>query len=101
MPILFHQLQRPAARLNTIARCLLPVAAFVLLTVPASQAQDSQCESCSTAPNPLPPGPPDSSRPKSSNKKPRDKDTPTNSATDQPTWDPLRAEKDLEVGQFY
>src|SRR6202030_3104535 len=57
-------------------------------------------ESSSTAPKPLPPGPPDSSRPKSSNKKPKDKDTPTTSATDQPTWDPLRAEKELEVGQF-
>ena len=94
-------MQRSASRLNTISRCLLPVAAFVLLTVPASQAQDSQGESSSTAPKPLPPGPPDSSRPKSSNKKPKDKDTATNSATDQPTWDPLRAEKDLEVGQFY
>jgi tetratricopeptide (TPR) repeat protein len=101
MPILFDQLQRSPSRLNTIARCLLLVAAFVLLTLPASQAQDSQGESSSTAPKPLPPGPPDSSRPKSSNKKPKDKDTPTTSATDQPTWDPLRAEKDLEVGQFY
>jgi tetratricopeptide (TPR) repeat protein len=101
MPILFHQMQRSASRLYTIARCLLPAAAFVLLTVPASQAQDSPGESSSTAPKPLPPGPPDSSRPKSSNKKPKDKDTRTNSAADQPTWDPLRAEKDLEVGQFY
>ena len=101
MPILFHQRQRPSSRLSTIARCLLLVGAFVLLTLPASQAQDSQGESSSTAPKPLPPGPPDSSRPKSSNKKPKDKDTPTTSATDQPTWDPLRAEKDLEVGQFY
>ena len=29
------------------------------------------------------------------------KDTATKSAPDQPTWDPLRAEKDLEVGQYY
>jgi tetratricopeptide (TPR) repeat protein len=29
------------------------------------------------------------------------KDNPTQSAPDQPTWDPLRAEKDLEVGQYY
>jgi len=28
-------------------------------------------------------------------------DTPTKSAEDQPKWDPLRAEKDLEVGQYY
>jgi tetratricopeptide (TPR) repeat protein len=28
-------------------------------------------------------------------------DSATQSAPDQPTWDPLRAEKDLEVGQYY
>jgi tetratricopeptide (TPR) repeat protein len=29
------------------------------------------------------------------------KDNSIQSAPDQPTWDPLRAEKDLEVGQYY
>jgi tetratricopeptide (TPR) repeat protein len=29
------------------------------------------------------------------------KDNATQSAPDQPIWDPLRAEKDLEVGQYY
>jgi len=29
------------------------------------------------------------------------KDNATQNAPEQPTWDPLRAEKDLEVGQFY
>jgi tetratricopeptide (TPR) repeat protein len=29
------------------------------------------------------------------------KDNATQNAADQPTWDPLRAEKDLEVGQYY
>lgn len=29
------------------------------------------------------------------------KDNATESAADQPMWDPLRAEKDLEVGQYY
>ena len=28
-------------------------------------------------------------------------DNPTQNAPDQPTWDPLRAEKDMEVGQYY
>jgi tetratricopeptide (TPR) repeat protein len=28
-------------------------------------------------------------------------DNPTQNAADQPVWDPLRAEKDLEVGQYY
>src|SRR3981081_115860 len=100
MPTGTHQMQCRTARRNAITPWLLPAAAFVLLTVPPSHpSQDSQGESSSTAPKPLPPGAPDSSHPKSSNKKP--KDTPTNSAPGQPTWDPLRAEKDLEVGQFY
>src|ERR1700720_4587504 len=37
-------------------------------------------------------------------KKPEKKqksDTATQNASDQPAWDPLRAEKDLEVGQYY
>jgi tetratricopeptide (TPR) repeat protein len=29
------------------------------------------------------------------------KDNATQNAPDQPNWDPLRAEKDLEVGQYY
>jgi tetratricopeptide (TPR) repeat protein len=99
MPISIVTMQCSTARRNAIVRWLLPAAAFVFLTVPSSRAQDSQGESSSTAPKPLPPGAPDSSHPKSSSKKP--KDTATNSAPDQPTWDPLRAEKDLEVGQFY
>jgi tetratricopeptide (TPR) repeat protein len=99
MPTAIHQMQRAAARRNAMARCLLPVTTFFLLILPPSHAQDSQGESSSSAPKPQPSGAPDSSHPKSSNKKP--KDTPTDSAPDQPTWDPLRAEKDLEVGQFY
>jgi len=31
----------------------------------------------------------------------RQTDTATKNAEDQPKWDPLRAEKDLEVGQYY
>jgi tetratricopeptide (TPR) repeat protein len=98
MPIAIHQMQCLTARRKAIARSLLSLAAFVLLIAPTSHAQVSQGESSSSAPKPQPPGAPDSPHPKS-NKKP--KDTPTNSAADQPTWDPLRAEKDLEVGQFY
>ena len=30
-----------------------------------------------------------------------DTDNATQNASDQPKWDPLRAEKDLEVGQYY
>lgn len=99
MPIKTHEMQCWIGRRKALARRLLPAVAFVLLAIPSSPAHDSQGESSSTAPKALPPGAPDSSRTKPSNKKP--KDTPTNSAPDQPTWDPLRAEKDLEVGQFY
>ncbi len=31
----------------------------------------------------------------------KNKDNATESAEDQPTWDPQRAEKDIEVGQYY
>jgi len=31
----------------------------------------------------------------------KNKDKATESADDQPKWDPLRAEKDIEVGQYY
>src|SRR5271168_3646494 len=46
---------------------------------------------------PPPPSKPDA--PPSKNKK--NKDSATQSASDQPTWDPMRADKDLEVGKYY
>jgi len=50
------------------------------------------------------PAPESSSKPTEAPKK-RDKkqksDTATQNAPDQPAWDPLRAEKDIEVGQYY
>jgi tetratricopeptide (TPR) repeat protein len=56
-------------------------------------AQDQPPESSSKppeAPNP----------PKKADKKNKP-DGATQNSPDQPTWDPLRAEKDLEVGQYY
>jgi len=44
-----------------------------------------------------PPGPKQSDTPKP---KPNT-DSPAQSAPDQPKWDPLRAEKDIEVGKYY
>ena len=44
--------------------------------------------------------PTDQPAPKKPDKK-KNQDTATQNAPDQPTWDPLRAEKDLEVGQYY
>src|SRR2546423_566612 len=51
---------------------------------------------------PEPPKPDDAPReaPKKQDKKSKT-DTATKNAADQPAWDPLRAEKDLEVGQYY
>jgi tetratricopeptide (TPR) repeat protein len=72
----------------------LSAAAFLLLLPFFLRAQDPQPESSSKSSDAPAPPPP-----KSSSKK--NKDTATKSATDQPTWDPLRAEKDLEVGQYY
>jgi len=47
--------------------------------------------------------PPDAAPPPSAKKTPpkKNKDNATESAPDQPIYDPLRAEKDLEVGQYY
>jgi tetratricopeptide (TPR) repeat protein len=50
------------------------------------------------------PGAPDSSSKPADEPAPKKKkkpDTATQNAPDQPTYDPLRAEKDLEVGQYY
>jgi tetratricopeptide (TPR) repeat protein len=68
----------------TLRRSLLSAITFGLVSVAAiSYAAQSQQ--------------PDSAKPKP---KPNS-DNPTQNAPDQPMWDPLRAEKDLEVGQYY
>src|SRR6266852_3409980 len=81
----------------------IPLLAAVLLvfTVSNACAQDPQQESSSKPPesSPKPAKPNDDMKPKSSSK--QKKDSATQNAPDQPTWDPLRAEKDLEVGQYY
>ena len=71
----------------------------IVLMASSDHAQDSQQGSSSK--------PPDSSAPapaKKSDKSAKDsanKDSATKNAPDQPTWDPLRAEKDIEVGEHY
>jgi tetratricopeptide (TPR) repeat protein len=69
-------------------------AVFLLCAVWSGYAQDLPQES-SSKPADAPPAPPQ--KPSTKQKK----DTATQNAPDQPTWDPLRAEKDLEVGQYY
>jgi tetratricopeptide (TPR) repeat protein len=97
----FFEMQSAALRKLHRWKPLLALVAgvFFLACWPAAaQAQDSQGESSSSAPRPDPPSAPEAPKSKSAKK---NKDAPTKSAADQPTWDPLRAEKDLEVGQYY
>jgi tetratricopeptide (TPR) repeat protein len=68
-------------------------AVFLLFAVLPMHAQGPPQES-SSKPAEAPAAPP---KPTAKQKK----DTATQNAPDQPTWDPLRAEKDLEVGQYY
>src|SRR6266849_2831925 len=91
--------QRRAQGVRTMSRrwtiyWMLAAGAAVLLFSPSLLcSQDQPPESSSKppdAPNP----------PKKSNKKNKP-DSATQNSPDQPTWDPLRAEKDIEVGQYY
>ncbi len=68
----------------------------VLLMASTGHAQDPQQESSSKPPESAAPAPAPAKKPGKSNK-----DSATKNAPDQPTWDPLRAEKDIEVGQHY
>ena len=70
------------------------LASSLLFTGLLLHAQDPQSES-SSKPAAAPGAPPPKQAPKPN------KDSATQSAPDQPAWDPLRAEKDLEVGQYY
>ena len=68
-------------RLNTI--CVVMLAAMILCVASGLRAQSSQSD--------------DPPKPKAN----KQTDTATKNAEDQPKWDPLRAEKDLEVGRYY
>ena len=67
---------------------------FLLSAASSSLAQEPPQESSSK-----PASPPDDMKPKPTGQ--QKKDTAIESAPDQPAWDPLRAEKDLEVGHYY
>ena len=75
---------------------MLVSAGIILLWAgPPLRAQDPAPESSSKPaeePAPKKPDKPD---------KKHKSDTATQNAPDQPSWDPLRAEKDIEVGQYY
>ena len=65
----------------------------------------SLCHCAYFAQNPPPPSPPDPPAAPPRNKTPSQRNRiPTarrRDAPDQPTWDPLRAEKDMQVGDYY
>jgi tetratricopeptide (TPR) repeat protein len=65
---------------------------IIFVAGPLVHAQDPAPESSSK--------PTDAPAPKKPDAK-KKKDGATQNAPDQPAWDPLRAEKDLEVGQYY
>lgn len=69
----------------------LALLALLMLAAPlreSAQESSSKPADAPPAPQPKPPVKPN-------------QDSATKSAPDQPAWDPLRAEKDLEVGRYY
>ena len=93
------EMQVPVSRKMFRQFLFLVAAICVFLATPVLRSQDTQGESSSRSPQPVPPAAPDSPHAKPTGKKIND--AAIKSAPDQPAWDPLRAEKDLEVGQYY
>jgi len=79
-------------RTSLIHWMLRTAGVIIFVAGPMLHAQEPAPESSSKPSEAPPPKKPDAK------KKP---DSATQNAPDQPTWDPLRAEKDLEVGQYY
>lgn len=73
------------------ALSVAPIALLLLAAPMRTFAQD---------PPPNPPNKPAAPTDKPKPPKPNT-DNATQNASDQPTWDPLRAEKDMQVGQYY
>ena len=79
---------------RSIGWMLASTSALLLSAFVSVRAQDPEQE---------PPAQKPADAPQEKQKPPAKKnaDSATQSAPDQPTWDPLRAEKDLEIGQYY
>ncbi|MHB8501357.1 MAG: hypothetical protein ACYDCG_16830 [Candidatus Acidiferrales bacterium] len=78
------------------SRTALYAALAVLLILAAPKRNSAQNPPSNPAdPPPAPPKKRDAKPPKPN------ADSATQSAPDQPTWDPLRAEKDMQVGTYY
>ncbi len=83
---------------------LLVVAASLVMASGFVRGAAGQRQDPSPPPAQDPADKPSDSQPPPANKKAtpqKNKDNATESADDQPKWDPLRAEKDIEVGQYY
>jgi len=81
-------------RLGSVRWILIAATASLLFPAARLQAQEPPGESSSKLPDPQP-------APKQKQQSSKKSDAPIKSAADQPSWDPLRAEKDLEVGRYY
>jgi len=79
-----------------------PILAALLVLCAGSPVRSQEPPQDSTSRPPDPPGPaPEKPAGKPGKHEKKNKDSAAKSAPDQPAWDPLRAEKDLEVGQYY
>ncbi len=74
---------------------LLQEMSLLLLLTLAGLCFEAQPATAQDRPADAPPKQQDAPKPKPNT------DTPVQSAPDQPNWDPLRAEKDIEVGKYY
>ena len=80
--------------MTALLRSALYFTAFALLMFAAPARSFAQ--------DPPPPPPDKPAAPTDKPKPPKpNTDNATQSAPDQPTWDPLRAERDMQVGQYY
>ena len=88
--------QHPTGIMKRAFRNTFPMAmfAFSLMAAPARNAAQNP------PPNPADPPPAPQKKPAAKPAKPNT-DSATQNAPDQPTWDPLRAERDMQVGTYY
>ena len=90
--------------LDEAAARLAATALLVALLVPIPGKAQDPATTPQPAPSAEPPGAAPAPPAPSGTKPPaksKNQDTATSNAPDQPTWDPQRAEKDIEVGRHY
>ncbi len=87
------------ARFVKIVSWLAAFGVLLMPAVPLAQAQEPQQESSSKPPDTSAPAP--GKKTDKPSKDSSNKDSATKNAPDQPKWDPLRAENDIDVGRHY